>query len=358
MSDILFGILPFLLSTATATAITPLVIKWYRARGWVEDPRAAAHVKTTHDQPVPRGGGIIIFTSILLSAMVFLQWDWQLLAIMGAAALLMIIGTLDDIYDIHPFIRLVAGTLAGIIVAGAGIGIAYVTNPFAAGVIHLDQPQLVFDFLGETRNIWIIADIFAVLFIVWNMNIVNWANGLDGQMPGFVAIAALFIGLLSTQFLDDPTQFNTVHLSFSVAGAFAGLLLWNRYPQKIITGYGAGSLGGFFLAVLAILGGAKLATTLMVLAIPTADAIFTILRRLRARKSPFWGDRGHLHHKLIDVLGWSKRRIAWVYWGASLLLGILSLFLSTWGKIAAIVLTMGTVFGFLIWAKLQTRETV
>ncbi len=358
MSDIAFAIIPFFVSAIIAATVTPLVIRWYRRNGWVEDPSDADHVKTTHEEPVPRGGGIVIFASIIFSAIAFLHWDVHLIAIMTAALILMIVGTLDDIYDIHPFIRLGAGTLAGLIVTGSGIGIAYVSNPFAAGVLHLNQPQLIFDFLGETRNIWILADLFALFFIVWNMNIVNWANGMDGQMPGFVAIAALFIGLLSTQFLDDPTQFNTAHLSFIVAGAYAGFLLWNRYPQKIMTGYGAGSLAGFFLAVLAILGGAKVAATLMVLAIPTADAIFTILRRIRAGKSPLWGDRGHLHHKLIDVLGWSKNQVAMLYWGASLLLGILSLFLNTWGKLVAISLAVCTVFGFLIWAKLRSTDRI
>jgi len=135
------------------------------------------------------------------------------------------------------------------------------------------------------------------------------------------------------------------------------LLIWNFYPQKIMPGYGAGSLAGYFLAVLAILSGAKLATTLMVLAIPTADAIFTIARRLKAGKSPFWGDRGHLHHKLMDVLGWGRRRIAVFYWLSSLSLGVLSLYLPTMGKIITIGITTSLVFIFLIWAKQKQEKT-
>jgi UDP-GlcNAc:undecaprenyl-phosphate GlcNAc-1-phosphate transferase len=183
------------------------------------------------------------------------------------------------------------------------------------------------------------------------MNIVNWSKGVDGQMPGFVGIAALFIGFLSYRFIDDPTQFNAANLSFIVSGAFLGYLFWNWYPQKSMPGYGGGSLAGYFLSVLAILSGAKVATTLMVLAIPTADAVFTIGRRLLAGKSPIWGDRGHLHHKLLDVLGWGRRRIALFYWLSSLLLGVLSLYLNSIGKLITMVITFGLVFGFLIWAK-------
>jgi UDP-GlcNAc:undecaprenyl-phosphate GlcNAc-1-phosphate transferase len=192
--------------------------------------------------------------------------------------------------------------------------------------------------------------------MVWNMNIVNWSKGVDGQMPGFVSIALLFIGLLSYRFIDDPTQFNTANLSFIVAGAYAGFLVWNWYPQKIMPGYGGGSLAGFFLSVLAILSGAKLATTLMVLAIPTADAVFSIARRLRARKSPLWGDRGHLHHKLLDVFHWGKRRIAVFYWITSSTLGVLSLYLNTVGKLVTITVAALCVFAILIVAKYKSTK--
>ena len=167
-----------------------------------------------------------------------------------------------------------------LLVVGVGIGIPYVSNPLGAGVIHLDQPQLVFYLLGKTRHIWILADILAVFFIVWNMNIVNWAKGVDGQLPGFVSTAFIIVGILSLRFTDDANQFNTTLLCFIGAGAFLGLLIWNWYPQKLLAGYGAGSIAGFLLSVLAILSGAKEATVLMVLAIPTADAVFSILRRL------------------------------------------------------------------------------
>ena len=78
-------------------------------------------------------------------------------------------------------------------------------------------------------------------------------------------------------------------------------------------GYGGWTLAGYFLAVLAILSGAKVATAILVLAVPLIDAVYTVLRRLNQGQSPVWGDRGHLHHRLLD-LGWGKRRIAVSYW--------------------------------------------
>lgn len=348
---------PFLIAFLISSLIAPLIIKVYTEHNWLDDPKKSKHAKKTHSKPVPRGGGIVVFLGVLLSSFIFLQFDKHLIGIFSGALLLAIGGFIDDLYDIHPLIRLGINFLATLLVVGSGIGIAYVTNPFAEGVIHLNTPQLAFELWGETHTVWILADIFAILFIIWNMNIVNWSKGVDGQLPGFVSIAALMIGFLSYQFIDDPTQFNTAHLSFMVAGAYLGLLVWNWYPQKIMPGYGAGSLAGYFLSILAILSGAKVATTLMVLAIPTADAIFTIFRRILAGKSPFWGDRGHLHHKLLDVLGWGRRRIAVFYWATSLGLGWLSLRLETWGKIGVLLVTMSLVFGFLIWAKLKTSKS-
>jgi UDP-GlcNAc:undecaprenyl-phosphate GlcNAc-1-phosphate transferase len=349
--------LSFLLSFVLAVLITPLVIAFYKKNNWIDDPKENHHVKKTHQEAVPRGGGLVVFLAIFIAAIFVLQFDRYLVAIFLGASLLTLVGFLDDIFDLSPYIRIFTGLLATLIIVGSGIGIAYVSNPFGPGVINLDQPQLVFNFLGEERHIWILSSLFAIFFILWNMNIINWAKGVDGQLPGFVAVSAVFIAILAERFQDAPTQFNVSHLALITAGAFAGFLVWNFYPQKIMPGYGAGSLAGYFLSILAILSGAKVATVLMVLAVPTADGIFTISRRLLAGKSPFWGDRGHLHHKLMDIYGWGKRRISVFYITTSLLMGILSIYLNTKGKIIAIIISTVFVFSFLIYSKIKVNET-
>jgi len=341
----------FIISSLLAALITPIVIWIYHRRGWLDDPQKEYHLKKLHTKPIPRGGGIVIFLSVLFSSALFLHFDYHLIAILVGALILTVVGILDDIFDLHPIIRLITGLIAALVVVGSGIGIAFVSNPFGAGVIHLDQPRLTFMLFGIERSLWILSDLFALFFMLWNMNIVNWSKGVDGQMPGFVAIALIFVGILSMQYVNDPTSFNTTVLSFITAGAFLGFLVWNFYPQKIMPGYGAGSLAGYFLSVLAILSGAKVATLLMVLAIPTADAIFTIARRVLAGKSPLWGDRGHLHHKLLDEFHWTKTQVAVFYWLATLMMGFLSLYLNTVGKLITILATTSLVFGVLIWAK-------
>ncbi len=344
----------FLLITLIAAIVAPLVINLYKKNNWLDDPSKTPHAKKTHSQPVPRGGGLVVFSGILLGSLFFLNLDSYLLAILLGATILTIIGLIDDIWDIHPFIRLGTGLLASMIIVNAGISIGYVSNPFGEGILNV--PQLSFFSNSWLNNVFSLPGLMTIFFMMWNMNILNWSKGVDGQLPGFVSISAVFIGILSLRFIDDPTTFNTLYLSFIVAGAYFGLLIWNWYPQKMMPGYGAGSLAGYFLSILAILSGAKLATTLMVIALPTADGIFTITRRILAGKSPFWGDRGHFHHKLMDLFGWGKRRIAIFYWLASLLLGSLSLLMNTTGKIITFSLTVGFVFSFLIWAKWYSQK--
>jgi UDP-GlcNAc:undecaprenyl-phosphate GlcNAc-1-phosphate transferase len=210
--------------------------------------------------------------------------------------------------------------------------------------------QTLLPLFGHTLTITWIADVFAVIWIVWNMNAVNWAKGVDGQLPSFVTIAAFFIALLSLRFQADQTQGVVTLLALAVSGAYAGLLLWNFYPQKMMPGYAAGSLAGYFLAVLSILGGAKIATALLLLALPTVDGGFTIARRLWAGRSPFWGDRGHLHHRLLDA-GWGRRRITVFYSLITLLFGLLALQLNSEGKLYTLLAAVILFALLILWLK-------
>lgn len=338
---------PFSLAFVGSLTLTPLTAYLYRIYGWVDDPSVRKEAKTTHTYPVPRGGGIPIFFSLFLGSVIYLGLDKHVLGILLGAFLLAVVGVVDDRINLSPYLRLVLGVAAALAVVASGIGIAFITNPFG-GVINLSQPQVAFDFLGQTRTIWVIADLVAVLWIVWCMNMVNWAKGLDGQLPGVVVIAAITIALLSFRFTQDVTQWGVSVLAAVTAGAYLGFLPWNFFPQSIMPGYGGGALAGYLLAVLSILSGAKLATLILVLGVPMTDAFYTIVRRLASGRSPVWGDRGHLHHKLLD-LGWSKRRVAVFYWMMTAALGYISLRLNSQQKLFTIVLLIFFVGGVLLW---------
>ena len=342
-------LLPGIFSLIISFLITPWVIKFYRRRGWLDDPQTQNHPKVIHHYPVPRGGGVAIFLAIAAAGLFFLPLDKHLLGILLGGLILMITGFLDDIYNLNPYLRLGLGLAAAGSVVAAGIGVAYISNPLSPGtVINLSQPQIPLLLFGKVRTIWVLADLMAFVWILSTMNFVNWSKGLDGQLPGIVVVSAVVIGILSLRFSGDVTQWPVIILAFILAGAYLGFLPYNFYPQKIMPGYGAGALAGYFLAVLAILSGAKLATAILVLGVPIIDAVYTVLRRLISGRSPVWGDRGHLHHKLMD-LGWGKRRIAVWYWLISAILGFIALQLNSRQKLYTLVF-LGVIIGIsLLW---------
>ncbi len=340
----------FLTTSIISFIITPLTIFVYRKFGWLDDPKKHKHPKVVHKYPVPRGGGIPIFISFLISASLFITWDKHLVGIILGAFIILIIGILDDIYDLNPYLRLIFGFIAAACVVGSGIGISFITNPFG-GIIRLDQPQIPFYLFGKLHTIWVISDLFALFWIVWCMNFVNWSKGLDGQLPGIVVVAACTIAALSLKFSADITQWPVIFLAIITAAAYFGFLPWNFYPQKIMPGYGGGALAGFFLAVLSILSTSKINTLIIVLGVPLIDAVYSIIRRIISGRSPVWGDKGHLHHKLMEI-GWGKRKIAIFYWLITAALGILALKLNSQAKFYTIILLTIIIGAVLLWLNL------
>lgn len=320
------------LSALTSLVITPLVRSFFIKRGWIEDP-IKKHAKTknaTALKSVPRGGGIPVFISISLVSLLFLPLDKHLIGILIAALFTLTVGLWDDIKDISPKIRLLTNIVAALIVVASGIGIAFISNPFG-GIIDLSFLKINFSFFGN-HSIWVISDILAIIWIVWCMNIVGWATGVDGQLPGFTSISAFFIGLLALRYSLDISQWPVIILAGAVCGAYLGFLPFNIFPQSIMPGYSGKSLAGFFLAVLAILSGAKLATVIFLLGVPMLDAVFTIIRRIVNHKPIYLGDGQHFHHQLLKK-GWSRSSISLFYWSLSFVLGVISLFLNSQQKL-------------------------
>ena len=127
-------------------------------------------------------------------------------------------------------------------------------------------------------------------------------------------------------------------------------MIFTRYAAKIFPGYGATAIY-LLLAVASILTSAKLATLILVMGIPMTDGVFTILRRLKSGKSPFWHDKKHLHHLLLS-LGFGQRRVALFYWVISAILGALALILSSQGKLFAIIMLVTIAWGIILFLHL------
>lgn len=340
---------PFIVSFLVSLLTTPIVIALYRHLGWLDNPQTHRLEKVIHSEAVPRGGGIPVFLS-LLTVLLFLPFDQHLKGILAGALVALLVGIIDDVFEekIQPFPRLLANFISAGLVVAAGIGIAFVNNPLG-GIIRLDQPQICFYLLGDNRCIWLLADIFALIWIVWTMNFVGWSGGVEGQMPGVVSIAAIIIAVLSLSFSADITQWPVIILALIVAGAYLGFLVWNFYPQKIMPGYGGKAIAGFMLAVLSILSTAKVATLMLVLAIPLVDACYLVVKRIATGRLPTQGGKAeHLHHRLME-LGWGKRRIAVFYWATTALLGIIALQLNSQQKLYTIISVFLIILGLVLW---------
>ena len=318
---------------------TPRVRDFLVARSLVEDPakRSQKSTNVTATSSVPRGGGISIFLGIITSLLLFLPIDKHVICIIIALTLTLIVGFIDDLFDISPKFRLLTNILAAVIVVASGIGIAYISNPLG-GVIDLSFVRINFDLFGS-HSIWLISDLLAIFWITWCINITGWSGGVEGQLPGFVGISAVFIGLLGLKFSQDIQQWPVIIFAGALAGSYFGFLPYNFHPQTIMPGYSAKSIAGFSLAVLSILSGAKLATLFLLLAVPMLDAIFVISRRLIMRRSLVRPDGMHFHHLLLQ-LGWSSQKIALLYWLVSLALGLVSLLFNTQQKMYVFILVI------------------
>lgn len=352
-SSLLFLVaIPLISAFIITTFLTPVFIKINLRLRLLDDPQKHKHPAMLHKSIIPRGGGLPYFLGILISALLLLPITPQNITIYAAGGVALIVGTIDDRLnaegrDLSPYLRFLFNIVCASIIVLGGTNSTFITNPLG-GILHLNVSFIPFVPLTLSQLIYII-------WIVWVMNILNWSKGVDGQMPGIVAIAAIVIGVLSLRFsLHDQRVFTDTKLSFMIAGASIGFLLYNFHPAKIFPGFGATSVY-LLLAAVSILSSAKLATAILVMGVPIVDAAFTIIRRIYRKKSPFLHDRLHLHHLLLN-LGYSQKQIALFYWAISAILGLVALTLQSTNKLFALLMLFAIVGGGLLFLHSITQD--
>ncbi|HEX5014102.1 MAG TPA: MraY family glycosyltransferase [Candidatus Limnocylindrales bacterium] len=323
--------LPYLIGAFIAAALLALVLTPLVRR-------VALHVDAVDhpDQrrvnviPIPRGGGVAVATAFFLVVLAFgaanatlrflptpLSVDPQaIVALLLGGALAAAFGVLDDYFDLRARWQFGAQLILAGLAIVLGVTIDFFTNPFGPGIVRLDTPFAI----G-----------FTALWIVGMINSINFIDGLDGLSSGVVFIAAVTLGLISLTFVSQPY---VAVLCFTLAGALLGFLRYNFHPATVFVGTSGVMFMGYTLGVLSILGTAKIAVALLVLAVPIIDAFWIIVRRVAQGRSPFSPDRGHLHHRLLDV-GLSHRQTVLLIYAVCAALGVLSLLLSGAGQVYA-----------------------
>lgn len=224
----------------------------------------------------------------------------QLYGFIISNIILLLVCFWDDLREIRWKIQLFGQIAVSLFVFIMGIRIYFITNPLDGGIIKLDS------------GMGTIISVFLVIFwLIIIMNSINWADGIDGLSGGiaFIAVATIF----SLSFHSEVNQPPIAILCAILMGVILGFLLFNFHPSKIIAGTTGAMFMGFSLGILAIFAGTKIATSLLVMAIPIIDFFWVIIERFKNKKSIFIPDRNHLHYKLME-LGWSQRKIVLVYW--------------------------------------------
>lgn len=313
-------VVAFIAAAMLSLILTPLVRRVV-VRYEIVDRPDARRVNTV---PVPRSGGLAVSAAFLVVATLFLLVNGALGLVpvpatfkpSGAIALLLggaaaaALGAADDRFDLRARWQLAGQfALAGVAVA-LGITIGFINNPIGGGVLNFDGT---------------FAAGFAIFWIIGMINSINWIDGLDGLSSGVALIAAVTLGLISLS--TQVRQPLIAVLCFALAGALLGFLHWNFHPATIFAGTSGVQFVGYTLAVLSVLGTAKVAVALLVLGVPIIDTFWIIVRRISERRSPFSPDRSHIHHRLLD-LGLSHRQTVLAIYGICAALAVLALVLT------------------------------
>ena len=274
-----------------------------------------------------------------------------------ASALIVLVNAYDDIKPLKPLPKLLAQTLAVIIIMGPfidglfhGVLLFGFSNPFqatgASSVLPWYQQASVIIFIHrpEISLLAIPAMLITWFWMVGMMNTVNWIDGSDGLAGGIVAITGVFFAIISWRLGQDTIAI----LAAIFTGAVLGFLPHNWGPAKILMGDSGSNFLGLGLAVLSIIGGAKVALVLMVMGFPIVNIAVVIINRVRHGQRPWHYDSTHLHDRL-RATGFNARQICYVFYGLTMIFGILALNLFRVYKLIGIVLVVVTMAALIVW---------
>lgn len=331
----------YLLTLCITAAVTYLLTGPVRKFAIVAGAMPEIRARDVHREPTPRLGGIAMFFGLCAGLLVadhlpnladVFERSNEPRALLSGAALIWLIGVLDDKFEIDALIKLGGQMIAAGVMVIQGLTILWIPVP-GYGMVLLDQGQ---------------GTLLTVALVVITINAVNFVDGLDGLAAGMVCIAATAFFLYAYRIwygygieaAAPATLFAAI-----LMGMCLGFLPHNIHPARIFMGDSGSMLIGLVLAAGAIsatgqidgdalslnFGGARDATHAMlpvfipllmpltIIAIPFADLVLAIVRRTWNGKSPFAADRGHLHHRLLEIGHSHSRAVLIMYFWSALI---------------------------------------
>jgi len=338
--------LKLVLAAVTAFVVaflfTPPVKKFAALVGAIDKPDGNRHI---HDHPVPRMGGLAIFLGFILAILVFGDISTQVMGMLIGSVIIVLMGAVDDIVNLSPWVKLGAQILAALAAIRSGIIINVLSN---------------LNFLSETTfvQLGVLGHPLTLLWIVGCTNAVNLIDGLDGLAAGVSAISS-FSMLVVALFVSEPA---VAILLAALAGACLGFLPYNLNPAKIFMGDVGSQFLGYVLATVSVMGMFKFQAIVtflipvLALSVPLADTVFAFFRRIFRGQNPLRADRGHFHHRLM-AMGLSQKQTVAVLYAVSASLGIFGVLLArphTAVRIVCLVLVFAISLG--VWLLLFRRH--
>lgn len=329
MKDFLY-LFPFVISFSISSILLFLFI--FFRKNISEKRTSERHI---HKNGISRMGGAAIILAFVATLLIDknLFISSQLWVVIIASLAILVFGIWDDFQELSWKNQLFFQLLIVIFIFIMGIRLEYITNPFG-GVLDLEVEKNILPSL-----------LFMIAWIVVFMNSMNWIDGIDGLSGGITLIGVVTIFLLSMQ--PEINQPPMGIMAIALSGSLLAFLMFNFHPAKILAGTSGSMFMGFILAVLAIFAGLKMATTLLVAAIPVIDAFWVVYERIKNGKSIFSPDKRHLHHKLLD-LGWSQNKICLFFYAITATIAMISLSIKSIGKFVAIFLVIFSISAIIL----------
>lgn len=339
-------VVPFVMSFLVSYFILPKFVDIANKIKLVTIPSVHSHPAMLLQEPSARGGGVFYAVLFLLLTLIFIPFNRIYLGFYLSIFMLAILSLVDDYQNTHP-----------------GSDFRLIENPFLRLVFMFSVVSLIV-FSGITiKSIGtlsgaidpfgqVLSMVITAIWIVWVLNVLSWSNGIDGQYCGIVGIASLIIAVLALRFTPvENIHIQVAYMAAISAGISFGFAKLTWHPSKIMWGFGA-TVAGLVISTLSILVKAKIITSILIILIPLIDAVVTVLRRIIQGKNPLRGDRGHLHHLLINK-GWSIGKIAFFYWITTAVFGLVGLLSTDKYTIQAALFAIGVVAFFIILLNLS-----
>ena len=335
MKTLIQGLMAVLCAGLLSFCCTPLIrVLAYKLRA-VDVPRDDRRM---HKVPTPRMGGVAIFIGICLTILAFCKMSPFIIASLFGTLIMVVMGVFDDIYSLNALLKLGVQVVAALIVALNGVSIRFIS---------------IGDKFYSFGN-WSI--VITVIWIVALTNALNLIDGLDGLACGVSIICS--ISLLFVTLIVGDVQ--AALITAIIVGACLGFMPYNIHPAKIFMGDSGSQPLGFLLAVLSVQGVFKTSTVLSFLiplsifALPLFDTTIAIIRRILHGKSPFSADRGHIHHRLID-LGFGQKKSVRILYSVCGIMGCAAVLLSLEKYVPAIIMLVAGVALFIASAGVFKR---